>query len=326
MPPHARAYVALLLIVVLWASYPAAIKLALPDMPPLVMAALRCGIASIFLMILLLRSGADITPALSPGAVRAFVILGVCGIFISTQGSYLAIFYSTASNIVLLQAASPVMIALGARFYLGERLHRLQWVGVAVSAGGVLLVITNGRLLTLRPGDVHVGDLINIFTLAGWSAYTVYSKRVLASSTPAMLTTAAYVAGTLLIIPTAIVTAPLFPPPRFSSVTAWAVVLYQAILGAIAHIYWSRAIHVVGPSRAAVFLNLQPVVGLILASLLLRERLSLWQLSGGACVLAGVALTTQGQSQLDRAAKLRDAHARRASPPDPSSTPGSDAR
>lgn len=290
--PHARAYVALLLIVVLWASYPAAIKMALPDMPPLVMAALRCTIASIFLVVLLLRSGAATTPALAPGAVRAFLILGIAGIFISTQGSYLAIFYSTASNIVLLQAASPVMIALGARFYLGEQLHRRQWLGVAVSASGVLLVITNGRLFSLRPDDIQTGDLINIFTLAGWSAYTVYSKRVLTTYTPAMLTTAAYVAGTLLIIPTAIVTAPLFPPPRWGSPVVWIVVGYQAIVGAIAHLYWSRAIHVVGPSRAGVFLNLQPVVGLGLAALLLREQLGLWQLLGGACVLVGVTLTT----------------------------------
>ena len=291
-PAHTRAYVALLLIVILWASYPAAIKLALPDMPPFVMAALRCAIASIFLVVMLLRSGADTTLAVAPGALRAFLILGVCGIFISTQGSYLAIFYSTASNIVLLQAASPVMIALGARFYLGERLHPRQWLGVAVSAGGVLLVITNGRLLSLRPGDVNTGDLINIFTLAAWSAYTVYSKRVLTMASPAVLTTAAYVAGTLLILPTAVITAPLFPPPRFTSVVAWAVVLYQAIAGAIAHVYWSRAIHVVGPSRSAVFLNLQPVFGLVLAALLVREQLGLWQLIGGAFVLAGVALTT----------------------------------
>jgi len=294
-PSHARAYVALLLIVILWASYPAAIKMALPDMPPLLMAALRCATASIFLVVLLLRSSDATTRALTPASIRAFVILGIAGIFISTQGSYLAIFYSTASNIILLQAASPVMIALGARFYLGEQLHGMQWLGVAVSASGVLLVITNGRLLSLRPGDVHTGDLINIFTLAGWSAYTVYSKRVLATSTPAMLTTAAYVAGTLLIIPTAIVTAPLFPAPRWGSPVVWIVVLYQAIAGAIAHIYWSRAIHVVGPSRAGIFLNLQPVVGLVLAALLLREKLGLWQMLGGACVLAGVTLTTGGR-------------------------------
>ena len=292
VPSHTRAYVALLLIVVLWASYPAAIKLALADMPPLVMAALRCTIASVFLVILLLRSGVDTTRALAPGGLRAFVILGITGIFISTQGSYLAISWTTASNVVLLQAASPVMISLGARFYLGERLHPMQWLGVAVSALGVLLVITDGRLWTLRPADLNAGDLLNIGTLAGWSAFTVYAKRVLATYPPAMVTTGAYLVGTLLIVPTAIVTAPLFPSPRWGSVTAWVVVLYQAIAGAVAHVYWSRAVHVVGPSKASVFLNLQPVVGLVLAALLLREQIGAWQLTGGACVLAGVALTT----------------------------------
>ncbi|MBM4442608.1 MAG: DMT family transporter [Candidatus Rokubacteria bacterium] len=291
---QAQAYVALLLIVALWASYPAAIKLALADMPPLVMAALRCTIASVFLVILLLRSGADTTRALAPGGIRAFVILGITGIFISTQGSYLAISWTTASNVVLLQAASPVMISLGARFYLGERLHPMQWLGVAVSATGVLLVITDGRLWRLRPDDLNAGDLLNIGTLAGWSAFTVYSKRVLMTYHPAMVTTAAYVVGTLLIIPTAILTSPLYPTPRWGSITAWVVVVYQAIAGAVAHVYWSRSVHTVGPARASVFLNLQPVLGLVLASLLLREQVGFWQLMGGAFVLAGVTLTTTG--------------------------------
>lgn len=290
--PQTRAYVALLLIVILWASYPAAIKLALADMPPLVLAALRCTIASVFLVVLLARAGAGTTRALAPGAVRAFVILGITGIFVSTQGSYLAIAWTTASNVVLLQAASPVMISLGARFYLGERLHPMQWLGVAVSAAGVLLVITSGRLWTLRPDDLNAGDILNLVTLAGWSAFTVYSKQVLATYPPAMVTTAAYVLGTALIVPTAILTSPLYPSPRWGSLTAWSVVLYQAIAGAIAHVYWSRAVQVVGPARASVFLNLQPVVGLVLASLVLREIIGPWQLMGGALVLTGVTLTT----------------------------------
>jgi drug/metabolite transporter (DMT)-like permease len=293
VPTHARAYVALFVIAALWASYPAAIKLALRDMPPLVLAAFRCTIASLFLVAVLVRSGADTTRALQPGAIRAFVFLGIVGIYVSTQGSYLAIALSTASNIVLLQAASPVMVALGARFYLGDRLDRRQWLGVGLSASGVLLVMTNGRLLRLRPDDVHAGDVLNLVTLAGWSAFTVYSKRVLATYTPAMVTTGAYIAGTLLIIPTALVTAPLFPAPRLGSVTAWTVVVYQAVVGAIAHVLWSRAIAVIGPSRAAVFMNVQPVLGLLLAALLLREQIGTWQLIGGACVLGGVMPTTR---------------------------------
>ena len=50
----------------------------------------------------------------------------------------------------------------------------------------------------------------------------------------------------------------------------------------------------VGPSQAAIFTNLQPIVGIVLAPLLLGERITVWQVVGTLLVLAGVALTTRG--------------------------------
>jgi drug/metabolite transporter (DMT)-like permease len=120
----------------------------------------------------------------------------------------------------------------------------------------------------------------------------VYGKRVLRTYSPALATTAAYVLGTVVLIPLAVVTAPLFPAPRLGSGIAWVVILYQAILGAVAHVWWYRAVDVVGPSPASVFMNLQTVVGLALAAVLLGEGVGAWQIAGGILVLAGVVLTT----------------------------------
>jgi drug/metabolite transporter (DMT)-like permease len=289
---QSRAYVALLLIVALWGSYPAMAKLALADIPPVILAAIRCAIASAFLAVLLARQGAGAMGEITPAAVRAFAVLALTGIAGSTQLSYLSLYYTTAGNVVILQVATPVMVALGARVYLGDRLTRLQWLGVALSACGVLLVITRGRLAGLRPEELRAGDFINLAGMVGWSAYTVYGKRVLATYSPALATTAAYVLGTLVLIPLAVVTAPLFPAPRLGSALAWGVILYQALLGAVAHVWWYRTVDVVGPSLAAVFMNLQPVVGLALAAILLAEGIGVWQIAGGLLVLAGVALTT----------------------------------
>src|SRR2546422_8248891 len=199
-------------------------------------------------------------------------------------------------------------ISLGARFYLGERLARLQWLGVAVSVFGVLLVVTSGRLAALRLEELRVGDFIVLASLVGWSTYTVYGKHVLRTLSPALATTGAYVGGTLLILPTALVAAPFFPAPRVGSLTAWAVVVYQGVLGAVAHVWWYRVVEVVGPSRAAIFLNLQPLVGIALAGALLSEPIGLWQILGTASVLAGVALTTRSRGKLQ--AEGRGASAR----------------
>ena len=287
-----RAYLALLAIMVLWGSYPAMAKLAFRDFPPLFLTTLRCVVASVFLVGLLLRSGEATTRGLTPAAVRVFLILGFCGLFLSMQLTYIAIYYTTAANVVILSAATPVLVAVVARVYLGERLARVQWAGVAASAFGVVLIITNGRLAALRVEELRAGDFINLVSIGGWTAYTVYGKRVLGTFSPALATTGAYVMGTLLLIPTTVVTAPFFPPPRLASAFAWAVVLYQALLGAVAHVWWYRAVEIVGPSRSAIFMNLQPVVGIALAATLLSEPITRWQLIGGTFVLAGVALTT----------------------------------
>lgn len=289
-----RAYLALLAIVALWGSFPATTKLALADFPPFFLAAVRCTVAAVFLLVLLARSPSDTIRGLGPDAITTFLILGTAGIWGSMQFTYLAIYYTTAGNAVILQAATPITIALIARLYLGERLRRAQWLGVAASALGVLLVITRGQLGGLQTADLHAGDFITLASLCSWAVYTVYGKRVLASYSPLLATTAAYCLGTLLILPTAVLTASLFPTPRLGSLTAWAVVFFQGLLGAVAHIWWYEAVRVVGPSQAAIFTNLQPIVGIVLAPLLLGERITIWQVAGTFLVLAGVALTTRG--------------------------------
>ncbi|HEU4439192.1 MAG TPA: DMT family transporter [Methylomirabilota bacterium] len=288
-----RAYLALTLIATLWGSYPAFAKLALAHFPPYVLVALRCALASAFLTVLLFRRGWDEFRELRAADLRTFAFLGFVGLFVSTGGTYLGIALSTAANAAILQAATPIMVALGARFYLGERLRRRQWAGVASSLAGVLLVITRGSWRALTHLELLPGDFVLMISLAGWAAYTIYGKQVLTVHSPAVATTASYILGSAMLLPMALVTAPFFPRPDFTSETAWLVVFYQAILGAVAHVWWYEGVKAVGPSRAAVFLNLQPIVGVLLAWAMVGETIEWPEIVGGALVLLGVALTTR---------------------------------
>ena len=221
--------------------------LALVAFPPLVLVVLRCGIASIFLGALLLRRGWSEFTALRLRDLGPLAFLGFAGIFVSTGGTYLAIAFTTASSAVLLQPATPVMVAIGARLYLGERLGRLQWAGVACSAVGVGLIITKGSWRAVMHLNLRPGDFILLAAQVGWAVYTVYGKRVLARHSPVVATTAAYILGSLMLLPLPFLTAPLFAAPDFTSPVAWSVVLYQAILGPV-RIWWYEAVHAVGPA------------------------------------------------------------------------------
>jgi drug/metabolite transporter (DMT)-like permease len=288
-----RAYVALLLIATLWGTFPVTSKLVLADLPPTLLTALRAILGSSFLVALLLRAGSETVRPPAPETVRAFFVLGVAGVVLSMHIAYWGIYTTTAANAAILQAASPIMIALGARLYLGERLRRPQQIGVTLSMLGVLIVVTEGNLAELAPSEWRLGDFLTLLGLTAWTVYTVYGKRVIATVPPALATTGGYVAGTLVIVPLAIVTLPMMPRPRLASALAWVVLVYHGVFGAVAHLWWYAAVERVGPSRAAIFMNVTPLVGMALAAVLLGEPIGPWQIAGVLLVLAGVALTTR---------------------------------
>jgi drug/metabolite transporter (DMT)-like permease len=285
-------YGLLTVVVVIWASYPALIKLALVDMPPFTLAALRCTIASAILAAPLLRGRGEGEPPVTRADLGPLALLGLSGITLSTGLFYLAVARTTASNAIILTASTPVLVALGAHAVAGERLARQQWLGVVCSAFGVLLTVTRGELALLE-APPHVGDGLVLVGQVGWATYTLYGKRVLARLSPRMATTAAYLIGTAFLIPIAIIAAPSFPPASAASPAAWGVVIFQGTVGALAHVWYYRGVQTIGPAVTAIFMNLQPLVGLVFAALLLGETVTAPQALGAAAILVGVWLTTR---------------------------------
>src|SRR5262249_57564121 len=104
----------------------------------------------------------------------------------SRGGPYPATASPPASSAVLLQPVTPVMVVVGARFYLREQLHPRQWLGVACSALGVVLIITKGSWHAVTHLDLRPGDFLLLVSSMGWAAYTVYGKRVLARHSPTL--------------------------------------------------------------------------------------------------------------------------------------------
>src|SRR3989442_12405407 len=136
-------------------------KLAFRDTPPIMLAAIRCTVASTFLIALLLRARPETLRGLTPATLRDFLLLGAFGIWGSTQVSYLAIYYTTASNAVILQAATPVIVGLGSWLYLGERPRPRRWAGVGLSRFRVPPCTPDGRLAALTPGGLRPRDFRN---------------------------------------------------------------------------------------------------------------------------------------------------------------------
>ncbi len=283
-------YLLLVVVVLIWGSYPTLVKIALRDMPPFTLAALRCTLASAILAVLFWRGHGQ--QPITRADLADLLVLGVAGITVSTGIFYLAVALTTASNAVILTASTPVLVAVGGHLFFGERLRRRQWLGVACSGAGVLLTVTRGDLRVLE-APPHAGDGIALVGQTAWAVYTLYGKRVLTRLSPRAATTGAYLIGTAFLIPLALITAPAFPPAVLGSGAAWTVVVFQGTLGTLSHVWYYRGVQTVGPSVTAIFLNLQPLVGVLLATLVLGETVSPAQGLGAAAILLGVWLTTR---------------------------------
>ncbi len=297
--PRPRTYLLLVVVVVIWASYPTLNKVALRDLPPFTIAALRCLLASGLLAALFWRAPAQGEAPIGRADLPGLVILGIVGITISTGIFYLAVALTTASNAVILTASTPVLVAVGGHLFFGERLSGGQWAGVACSAVGVLLTVSRGHL-RLVEAPPNVGDGLVLAGQVAWATYTLYGKRVLVRLSPRTATTAAYLIGTAFLVPLAVIVAPAFPPARFASLPAWGVILFQGTLGTLSHVWYYRGVQTVGPSVTAIFMNLQPLVGVLLATVFLGEVLTVPQAAGALAILAGVWLTTRRPERAER--------------------------
>ena len=72
----------------------------------------------------------------------------------------------------------------------------------------------------------------------------------------------------------------------------WLAILYSGLAAlVIAYIFWYYGVRVIGPTRTALYGNLQPLIALLVAWLTLGEFPTLWQGMGAATIVSGVLLT-----------------------------------
>ncbi len=170
--PLSPGAVALMLMLCLsWGFNQIAVKLALPDIPPMMQAMFRSiGALPVLLIVGWLRK-ADFSlrdGTLGPGLI-AGILFGIEFVLI-----YQGLRLTTASRAVVFLYTAPFFVALGSYQLLGERLRASQWAGLALSFAGVALAI--GVPQANVDASVLLGDLLIVGGGAMWGATTLIAK------------------------------------------------------------------------------------------------------------------------------------------------------
>ena len=124
-----------------------------------------------------------------------------------------------------------------------------------------------------------------------WSLYTIGLQPYAARIDITQLSAITLVGGA---IPLLVVSAPALMSTNWSAVGigGWLAVFYSSVISmGVAYFFWYRGLRVLGPTRTAVYSNLQPIVALLVAWAFLSETPTIFQGVGAATIIAGVFLT-----------------------------------
>ena len=278
----------MLMLCLSWGFNQIAIKLALPDIPPMLQATMRsAGALPVLLLVARLRGVKLFERDGTLGAgLFAGVLFGLEFVLI-----YRGLLLTTASRAVVFLYTAPFFVALGSYQFLGERLRASQWVGLALSFAGVAVAI--GVPQPDVDANVLWGDLMVVGGGAMWAATTLVAKGTalrraapekalgyqVALSVPILAFAAWFSGETLTRVPGAL---------------ALSLLVYQAIwVVGLTFLIWFALVQTYSASKLSAFTFITPLFGVVASYFIMHDTLTPAFGAAALLVIAGLYLVNR---------------------------------
>lgn len=280
------------LAVAFWGASFVATKLVLRELSPITIVLLRFALGlGALIVIVSLKGKWAFVPRRDLGW---FLFLGFNGIFVHQLLQVNGLVSTSATNTGWMVALIPIFTALLAWLLLREPFGLAHVIGLALAALGTLLVVSRGEFETRAIGlPVTRGDLLVFLSAPNWAIFSVLSKRLLARYPPSFMMTVTMGLGWLLLLPLFVTSAGWRELPGLS-MEGWAGLFFLGLFcSGLAYVFWYDALKVARAGQVASFLYLEPLVTLVVAMVLLKERPAIGTVVGGGLILSGVWLVNR---------------------------------
>jgi drug/metabolite transporter (DMT)-like permease len=274
-------FAALFGLVVLWASAFPVIKLGLEGLGFLHLTLIRHLIASLCFLPFLALTGRRLFPERRD--VPGFILLGTVGIGIYHTALNAGELRVSAGATSLIIASAPAMTALLARFFLGDRLPLMGWLGSLVSFLGIVVIVL-GESASLRIDPFALLVLISALSAA---IFVVWQKPFLARYKAVEVTAFATWGGTL---PMLAYAPGVIENASNAGSALWAAAYLGLFPSAIAYSLLAYALSRTPVTVVSAYLYAIPVLALFFSWALLGEVPGALTLLGGAVTVAGIVL------------------------------------
>ena len=285
---HSFVHVLLLLMALIWGINFSVVKYGTVFVPPLAFNGVRVALAAVALLVIAIFAGKRWP---SRRDTLALLLLGMLG-----NGVYQVLFIegvarTRAGTAALVLASSPALIAIFGRAVGVERTTRRRWAGIAVQLGGMALVVFGSARAATSDSGSLAGTLLVLAGAVAWAVFTVALKPFTHRIHPLQLAALTMIGGAL---PLVLLALPDVAATSWRAVPngVWGAIVYSGIGGlVIAYLFWYRGVRAIGPTRTAMYGNLQPIIALAVAWITLHEIPTIWQGLGATGIMSGLLLT-----------------------------------
>jgi drug/metabolite transporter (DMT)-like permease len=215
--------------------------------------------------------------------LRLLLVASFIGVPVQFLLQFKGLQLTTVSHASLIVGALPVLLALSSVWFLHERLNRVEWIVLFISPLGVLTIALSTRNSSNASGPSLTGDLLVFISMLAATVMILLTKRLSANYDSLQITSWMLVLGCVELL---VIVECMHPIGFHFSRHIWLAAAAQGVLAtAAAYLCWNWGLAHVPASRAAVFLNLEPLLGTFLGVMILHETLGPMAILGGAMIL-----------------------------------------
>lgn len=294
----------MLLVVTLWAVNLSLVKVALAEIPPLPYNGIRLLLAAAVLLVWLFLSEKNLR--LRRQDLPKIILLSLSGYTLYQYLFIMGINLTTASNTAVIFGSAPIMISLLSSFFKHEKIKPLGWLGIALGFAGIYLVISGKAGGFSLSRHTWKGDLLLFAAVFLWAHYSVSARPLLKIYSPLKFTAVTMGIGSLCFFPFSMAQLRTLPFAAIS-LRAWSCMAYSGVVAlSLTLVLWFFSVRKVGNSQTAVYSNLQPILAIAFAYLLLGEAVTPTLLLGGAVVFLGIYFTRRGREAVPESMAERE--------------------
>ncbi|MGE6302141.1 DMT family transporter [Serratia liquefaciens] len=279
-----KAGAAMVMICAIWGLQQVAIKAVEPDISAVLQIAIRSGIAALAVYLLARFKGEKFL--LDPRTLLAGFGVGLSfalEFFFVSEG----LRYTSASHMAVFLYTAPLFSAIGLHFFIRhERLSAVQWAGIAIAFGGVVLAISamgesSGGVNQLR------GDIYGLLAGLSWGGSTILIRTTGLANCSSKQTLLFQLTGACIVLSLLAMT---MQNVHFtlSSVALSSLVFQTVIVSFISYLIWFSLLRHYQASSLGILTFMTPIFGILAGVVILGEPLQIEFVLGSVLIVLGL--------------------------------------